>query len=297
MKKHALWIFLLAACSPAAPENSQMQPLRILIVNDDGLQSQSSKELFHRLKAKGFEVYASVPLADQSGAGTQMTVSFNKENTYKYEQPEENFYAFDGSPADALLFGLSAVMAGKQPDLVISGPNAGNNIGFAQFYSGTVAAAALALRLGLPALAVSVHKDFSQPQWEANATRRALDLTVSIAEAQQKALQQGGSLFPPHAGWSVNYPAVESRPKGARLVLNSYPESSLLVRYEKLNGQTAAQEIDMNSYLKPPKGSDTEALLQGYVVFTPLAGNWNAPDAKSNAFKKALKTFKILSGA
>ncbi len=59
-----------------------------------------------------------------------------------------------GTPTDCVYLGVNALMR-PRPDIVVSGINAGPNLGDDVIYSGTVAAAMEGRHLGFPALAVS----------------------------------------------------------------------------------------------------------------------------------------------
>ena len=84
--------------------------------------------------------------------------------------------AVDGRPADCIKLAVSSLWPesfgeGSRPDLVISGMNAGANVGINVIYSGTVAAALEAAFLGVPSIAVSLHLDRQPPDWPAAAAR------------------------------------------------------------------------------------------------------------------------------
>ncbi|VTN11268.1 5'/3'-nucleotidase SurE [Raoultella terrigena] len=61
-----------------------------------------------------------------------------------------------GTPTDCVYLGVNALMR-PRPDIVVSGINAGPNLGDDVIYSGTVAAAMEGRHLGFPALAVSLN--------------------------------------------------------------------------------------------------------------------------------------------
>src|SRR5690606_9026913 len=67
---------------------------------------------------------------------------------------EYTVYGVDGTPAQAVQHGVLE-LAPRQPALVISGINYGENTGNGVTVSGTVGAALEAASLGIPALAVS----------------------------------------------------------------------------------------------------------------------------------------------
>src|SRR5438132_664586 len=64
-------------------------------------------------------------------------------------------WATSGTPTDCVTLGLDVVMAGRC-DLVVSGINAGPNLGWDLTYSGTVAAAFEGAVLNFPSIAISV---------------------------------------------------------------------------------------------------------------------------------------------
>ena len=70
------------------------------------------------------------------------------------EKSANGFYRVDGTPTDCVHLALSGLLD-EMPDMVVSGINAGPNLGDDVLYSGTVAAAMEGRYLGLPAIAVS----------------------------------------------------------------------------------------------------------------------------------------------
>ena len=67
----------------------------------------------------------------------------------------EKRFSVTGSPADCVMMGVGEIMGDKKPDLIISGVNAGLNIGGDCGFSGTVGAAMTADVLGIPGVALS----------------------------------------------------------------------------------------------------------------------------------------------
>lgn len=129
--------------------------MNILVVNDDGIGSENLLSLLAVLKQFG-TVYACVPNGERSG---------NSHSTRKYEILQENFfksekgeniYTHTGTASDSVRFFLKFVT--KEVDLVISGVNAGFNLGQDIVYSGTVGAALEANMRGIPSIALSARK-------------------------------------------------------------------------------------------------------------------------------------------
>ena len=68
---------------------------------------------------------------------------------------EEGVYRVSGTPTDCVHVALTGLLA-EDPDIVVSGINAGANLGDDVIYSGTVAAAMEGRFLGYPAVAISL---------------------------------------------------------------------------------------------------------------------------------------------
>ena len=127
--------------------------MKILITNDDGIQSEGLQLLCRRLAEK-HEVYVVAP--DGQRSATSHCASFYKK---LYAKKLENFhnatlaYSFTGTPADCVKFAESVL---KIPfDVLISGPNNGENTGNAILYSGTIGAAEEGVLCGYRSIALS----------------------------------------------------------------------------------------------------------------------------------------------
>jgi len=64
-------------------------------------------------------------------------------------------YAVNGTPADSVKIAVKSIMDDK-PDIIISGINAGANVGQSLLYSGTISAATEGTFLGIPSIAISL---------------------------------------------------------------------------------------------------------------------------------------------
>jgi 5'-nucleotidase len=133
----------------------------ILLTNDDGIYAPGLAAL-HRELIKLGDVYVVAPAVEQSGVGhaiTYLTPLIVKEvfqNERMAGGNEERWgWAVEGSPADCVKIGV-AEFCPKQPDLVVSGINAGLNAGINVLYSGTVAAAIEGAFYGITSFAVSL---------------------------------------------------------------------------------------------------------------------------------------------
>lgn len=128
----------------------------IVITNDDGIKSPGLRAAAAVCEELG-EVLIAAPSVQQSGAGRSMPST--SEGRICAEDVSINGhtvtgYGIEGTPAQAVQHALFEI-AGRPPQLVVSGINYGENIGEGITVSGTVGAAMEAASFGIPALAAS----------------------------------------------------------------------------------------------------------------------------------------------
>ncbi len=145
---------------------------RILVTNDDGIMAPGLHALVLASTALAANVMVVAPRHDESGCGAAIG-PLRPGGSESFEPVTlpglEDVLAFrtDCTPALAV---LSTCLAGGEnsPDIVLSGVNAGLNVGLAVLHSGTVGAALTAANLGLPAIAVSLDAGRG-PHWRTAA--------------------------------------------------------------------------------------------------------------------------------
>jgi len=132
------------------------EPLRLLVTNDDGVEGAGIDALVEALaELPDTEVTVVAPATDQSGTGDTTSPAPPAASETTLTSGHEAI-AVEGYPADAVTHALTSVFTEEPPDLVVSGINAGQNLGpVAAQLSGTVGAARTAAAAGVPALAVS----------------------------------------------------------------------------------------------------------------------------------------------
>ena len=128
--------------------------MHFLISNDDGITARGIRVLSGRLAELG-KVTIVAPDQDRSGASNSLTL----DSPIRIHEIESGKFRVTGTPTDCVHIALTGLLD-RDPDMVVSGINAGANLGDDVIYSGTVAAAMEGRFLGLPAIAVSlVFKD------------------------------------------------------------------------------------------------------------------------------------------
>lgn len=147
--------------------------MRILISNDDGYFAPGLICLAEHL-AKIADIVVVAPERDRSGASNSLTL----DRPLKPRRTANGFYYVDGTPTDCVHLAVTG-MLDQQPDIVVSGINAGGNMGDDTIYSGTVAAATEGFLLGIPSIAVSlVGKEFAHYE---TAAKVAVELVQRFA--------------------------------------------------------------------------------------------------------------------
>ncbi|WP_264923528.1 5'/3'-nucleotidase SurE [Vibrio gangliei] len=106
----------------------------------------------------------------------------------------------------AVLYGIDQAAQqvwGQEPDLVISGPNEGNDLGYMNNNSGTLGATMIALSRGIPAIVVSADQvTASDDQQSKLVAQTVVDIVAKLVETQPA----GQPLLPAYTGLNVNTP-------------------------------------------------------------------------------------------
>ena len=134
--------------------------MRVLITNDDGIDSPGLHTLASVAADAGLDVVVAAPHQERSGSSASLVATrtdgrmlFREEQVPGLERVRA--FGVEATPAYITWAGVRGAF-GDRPDLVLSGVNKGPNTGHAVLHSGTVGAALTANAHGLPAMAVSM---------------------------------------------------------------------------------------------------------------------------------------------
>ncbi len=126
----------------------------ILVTNDDGVLAPGLLALVREMRRLG-KVSVLAPDRNWSGGGHVKTLDRALRVREVRLADGTQAFASDGAPSDCVALGTLGFF--KEPvDLVVSGINAGANLGHDVTYSGTVTAAMEAVIAGIPGVAVSL---------------------------------------------------------------------------------------------------------------------------------------------
>lgn len=124
--------------------------MEFLISNDDGIDAIGIRVLADSMRGLG-NVTIVAPDKNCSGASNSLTL----DAPIRITELEPGVHRVSGTPTDCVHVALTGLLA-EDPDIVVSGINAGANLGDDVIYSGTVAAAMEGRFLGYPAVALSL---------------------------------------------------------------------------------------------------------------------------------------------
>ena len=168
------------------------EPRIIALTNDDGIDAPGLAALREATRnLAGCRVVA--PLGPQSGCGHVVT----NHRPIAVEEREGGRFSVDGTPADCVR--VAIYQHGEALSWVLSGINAGGNLGADLHHSGTVAAVREAALHGVPGIAFS---HYLARKRSADWDRAALWVAAILDELMNK---------PPGPGtfWNVNLPHPE----------------------------------------------------------------------------------------
>ena len=229
-------------------------PMRILISNDDGYFAPGLACLAEHL-AKIADIVVVAPERDRSGASNSLTL----DRPLKLRRAANGFYYVNGTPTDCVHLAVTG-MLDQQPDMVVSGINAGANMGDDTIYSGTVAAAMEGFLLGIPSIAVSLMgREFAHYE---TAARVASGLVQRFSEQKHS-----------HP-WllNVNVPDVAyDQLNGMEVTrLGKRHKAEPVVKTSNPHGETMYWVGAAGKAQDAGEGTDFNAVAQQRVALTPL---------------------------
>jgi len=250
--------------------------MRILVSNDDGYQAPGLAALVSALRGVG-KVTVVAPDRDRSGASNSLTLG----RPLRVAEHDNGFFSVDGTPTDCVHMALFGLLD-EEPDVVVSGINAGANLGDDVIYSGTVAAAMEGRFLGLPSVAVSLVGD--EPRRYDVAASFAARLTASLSTLAMPA----GTLL------NVNVPgSLQQGPVNAALTrLGQRHKAEPVIKDTDPRGRPIYWIGATGPELDAGEGTDFHAVRRGLVSVTVISTDLTFGDDTSgvNGWLQGLET-------
>lgn len=253
--------------------------MHILVTNDDGVLHPGLLALAQAVRTMG-QVTVLAPDRNWTASGHVKTLHRPLRVREVILADGTSALSTDGAPSDAVALALLGVLKDAPPvDLVISGINAGENVGHDVTYSGTVTAAMEAAIWEIPGIAVSLQLPDNPPA--------QLDYSAAAHFAGLVARQVERLGLPKGVLLNVNVPYLPLREiKGIRITrqgLRIYRDE-LVQRLDPRNrpyywigGEAPSGVVE--------DGTDFGALDQGCVSVTPLQLDLTAQDVMDDLKK------------
>ena len=228
--------------------------MNILLSNDDGFIASGINKLHQRLSVD-HQLMVVAPDRDRSAASNSLTL----EVPLRLVKRGSDFYSVNGTPTDCVHLALTG-MYDNPPDLVISGINAGANMGDDVIYSGTVAAAMEGRNLGLPAIAVSLAS--CNPQHFSTAVEAVVVLLRQLSDFNEKS----------DTILNINVPDIPWRDiKGFKATrLGKRHNAEPVIQSEDPRGKPIYWVGPPGKQQDAGEGTDFYAVNDGYISVTPL---------------------------
>ncbi len=244
--------------------------MRLLVTNDDGVDSIGIQRLARSLADAGHDVIVVAPADDRSGTAASLG-GFDPDthlSTRPVELPEApgvEAWALEAPPAMCVLAARLGGF-GEPPGFVVSGINAGLNTGRAILHSGTVGAVLTGQNFGVSGLAVSVKSPTEGEPWRWDtAAALAVDVLPLVLSA------------PERSGVNLNVP---DRPydevAGVRWArLAPFGEVRAAMETRPIAAEDGERRLQMELQLTEHEfdpDSDSGLVRDGYAALTALVG-------------------------
>jgi len=245
---------------------------RVLVTNDDGVESAGIRALAGVGVAAGFDVVVAAPSWDSSGASASLTAveeggRFLVDRRHWDDLPEVDVHAVEAAPAFIVRAGLEGAF-GEKPDVVLSGINIGQNTGTSVLHSGTVGAVLTASTHRCRGLAVSIAMG-GPLRWETPAHFAGRALTWLLDAAPGTAL----NLNAPDVPVDLVAGFVRAHLSSAGVVQATLTEVG--------KGYVRLSYVEGDGHLEPD--SDAALLAAGYATITPLCAPCEAAGVDTRA--------------
>jgi 5'-nucleotidase len=233
--------------------------MRILLTNDDGINAPGFRALETIAQQLSDDLWFVAPAEEQSGAGHSLTLT----RPLRVRELGPRRFAVAGTPTDAVMMALGALMDGARPDLILSGVNRGPNLAEDVTYSGTVSAAMEGTLAGVRAIALSQQMADYTVGRESFAAAEAMGADVIRRVA---AADWGDGVLV-----NINFPA-RPEPLGVRVTTQGFRDYGHIRIDSRVDPRGFpyywfgyGREVET-----PGHRTDLEAVREGFVSVTPL---------------------------
>lgn len=266
--------------------------VRVLVTNDDGIDAPGLHALVAALHdwamraADPHELVVVAPDRNHSGASSAVGEVYAR-SAVRYHRrklpglEDVDCFGLDAAPALCVLVGVLGGI-GARPDLVVSGVNAGVNVGRSVLHSGTVGAILTASQLGLSGLAVSM-------QWREHAP---FEVAAELAAGAIDEL----AAAPPRSLLNLNVPALgRDELRGVRRgristagIVRAAGELGALAEEGEIPLRLGSAVPSLGDVSDEEPEDDGALVAAGYASLTPLRSVREDTDENAQALARAV---------
>jgi 5'-nucleotidase len=235
--------------------------MRILLTNDDGIDSPGLHALREIALQLSQDVWVVAPETNQSGASHSLSLH----EPLRMRKVDERAFAVRGTPTDSVIMGVRHVLKDKPPDLVLSGINRGANMAEDVTYSGTIAGAFEGTILGIRSIALSQAFGFE--------SGKAIRWQTALAHAPGLLRKLLALQWAPSSVINVNFPDREpDKVMGTMVTVQGRRDPGLLAideRHDTWGNPYYWLAFERRRSIAQ-EGTDLAAVYAGYISVTPL---------------------------
>jgi 5'-nucleotidase len=235
--------------------------MRILLTNDDGIDSPGLHALREIALQLSDDVWVVAPETNQSGASHSLSLH----EPLRMRQVDERAFAVRGTPTDSVIMGVRHVLKDKIPDLVLSGINRGANMAEDVTYSGTIAGAFEGTILGIRSIALSQAFGFE--------STKSVRWQTALAHAPALLRKLLALEWGPSSVMNINFPDREPESVvGTMVTVQGRRDPGLLNIDERRDtwGNPYYWLAFERRRSNAKEGTDLAAVYAGYISVTPL---------------------------
>jgi 5'-nucleotidase len=226
--------------------------MNLLLTNDDGIDAPGLQSLYAAACQVG-EPLLVAPMTGLSGCSHRVTT----DEALHVEERGSRRFAVSGTPADCVRVALHALV--PQIDWVLSGINAGGNLGADVWHSGTVAAVREGVLHGRPGIALShYHRSGLELDWE-----RATDWVLPVLRELMAQPWKPGTF------WNVNLPHLEPGTPTPEVVFCPLDPGPLPLSFREIEGRYRYNGV--YHARKRVTGADVDVCFGGRIAVTLLS--------------------------
>lgn len=251
--------------------------MRILLTNDDGIDSVGLHVLAHAMRPFG-DIQIVAPDAEYSGAGAAIGAIWDMKPEVEKRHVEgfEDSWAVAGPPALCVMFARMGAF-GPAPDLIVSGINPGANVGRSVYHSGTIGACLTGRNGGITGVAVS--QSVTGFGIEGQAWEEAIEGLHWETAAEIAAAAVSGIIADPPAEAAVlninvpDLPTTEIEAWHWTEVGQTPPRAMSTASLSPVTGHVDRFHVDMaySDAVDQPEGTDTGAIQDRHASFSWLS--------------------------